>query len=347
MRIKPIQQLDIIILCLPTPLNNKKKPDLSYIKNTIKLITKYLKAGQLLILESSTYPGSTKKLIYPILKKRKFVVGKDYFIGYSPEREDPNNKKYKIHNIPKLCSGYTNSCSKITNKIYSKIIKKTVPISNIETAEFTKLFENTYRSVNIALVNELKILAKKTNLDINQIIKAADTKPFGFQAFEPGPGVGGHCIPIDPYYLQWIANKSKTNIKFIGLAGKINDMMPSWIINQTLKIKKIKNALILGIAYKKNVDDMRESPALEFIKLLKKKKIKTSYHDPYIKTIKSRKFKNQIKSVSLKNIDLYDAVFLITDHDCFDYKYIKRKANLLIDTRNKFKHEIKNKIVKL
>ena len=204
-----INHVDIIILCLPTPLKENKKPELKYIKNTLNNIFKFLKKGQTLILESSTYPGSTKELVNPLLKKSKFKVGEDFFIGYSPEREDPTNKIYNIKNIPKICSGYTINCREITNEIYSKIVDKTVKVKNIETAEFSKIFENTYRSVNIALVNELKILAKKNNLDMNEIIQAAKTKPFGFQAFKPGPGVGGHCIPVDPYYLQWVADKKK------------------------------------------------------------------------------------------------------------------------------------------
>ena len=204
---KNIKNCDIIILCLPTPLNIHKKPDLSFIKNTLLKILDYLRQGQIIILESSTYPGSTKELISPIISKKKFKIGKDFFVGYSPEREDPNNKKFRIQNIPKLCSGLSSSCIDLTNKIYSKVVSKTVKVSNIEIAEFAKIFENTYRSVNIALVNELKMLAKKKNLDMYQIIKAASTKPFGFQAFDPGPGVGGHCIPVDPYYLQWVADK--------------------------------------------------------------------------------------------------------------------------------------------
>ena len=344
---KNIKNCDIIILCLPTPLNIHKKPDLSFIKNTLLKILDYLRQGQIIILESSTYPGSTKELISPIISKKKFKIGKDFFVGYSPEREDPNNKKFRIQNIPKLCSGLSSSCIDLTNKIYSKVVSKTVKVSNIEIAEFAKIFENTYRSVNIALVNELKMLAKKKNLDMYQIIKAASTKPFGFQAFYPGPGVGGHCIPVDPYYLQWVADKKKVNIKFIGLAGKINDMMPEWIIKETLKLKKIKNALILGVAYKKNIDDMRESPALEFINILTKKKIKTDYHDPYINYIKSRKLNKKFKSVSLKNINKYDVIFLITDHDCFNYNYILKNSKLIIDTRNKFKKEIKGKVFKL
>ena len=342
-----ILNVDIIIICLPTPLTKKKNPDLSFITRTLKVIQKYLKKGQIIILESSTYPGSTKLMIEPIIQSNKFILGKNFFLGYSPEREDPSNKKYNISNIPKLLSGSTIVCKNITKLIYSSVVNNIVTMSSMEAAEFTKIFENTFRSVNIALVNELKLLATKTNLNINEIISAASTKPFGFKAFQPGPGVGGHCIPIDPYYLDWIAKKNNIKINFIGMAGKINDMMPKWIINNSLKNRNIKNALILGAAYKKNVDDMRESPALEFIKILLKKKIVVDYHDPYIKLIKTRKFTKILKSINIKKIKNYDIVYLLTDHDVFDYKFIKDNAKLIIDTRNSFKKEIKNKIIKL
>lgn len=346
-KVEVIKKADIIILCLPTPLKNNNEPDLSYLKNTIKNIRKYLIKGQLIIIESSTYPGSTKELLEPIVKKKKFTVGKDFFIGYSPEREDPNNKKFTLEKIPKIVSGYTKDCLGLTKNIYSKIINRVVKVDNIETAEFTKLFENTYRSINIALVNELKILAKKTNLDINQIISAAKTKPFGFQAFMPGPGVGGHCIPVDPYYLNWFANRNKIKLKFIEHAGIINKLMPKWIIKESEKIKKIKRALILGITYKKNISDTRESPAIDFIKILTKKKIKVDYHDPFAQVLKTRKLKKIFKSVNLKNIKNYDIVYLLTDHDCLNYEYIKKNSKLIIDTRNIYKNEINNKIVKL
>jgi UDP-N-acetyl-D-glucosamine dehydrogenase len=235
----------------------------------------------------------------------------------------------------------------LTKNIYSKIINRVVKVDNIETAEFTKLFENTYRSVNIALVNELKILAKKTNLDINKIISAAKTKPFGFQAFMPGPGVGGHCIPVDPYYLNWFANRNKIKLKFIEHAGKINKLMPKWIIKESEKIKKIKQALILGITYKKNISDTRESPAIDFIKILTKKNIKVDYHDPFVQVLKTRKLKKILKSVNLKNIGKYDIVYLLTDHDCLNYEYIKKNSKLIIDTKNIYKKEINNKIIKL
>ena len=343
---KIINQVDVIILCLPTPVKKNLIPDLSYITSTLKNVKKYLKQGQILILESSTYPGSTKEIILPYLKK--FKVGKNFFLAYSPEREDPNNQKYRIKNIPKICSGYSKNCLTISKKLYEKIIDKVVSVSNLETAEFTKLYENIYRSVNIGLVNELKIISNKLNLDIYEIINAAKTKPFGFQAFYPGPGVGGHCIPVDPYYLSWVAKKNKIKLNLIHHAGKINSQMPSWIIKKTLREKKIKNALIVGVAYKKDLDDTRESPAIEFIKILQKRKIFVNYYDPIVKELKSRNLDDKLKSVKLnkKTISNYDCVFITTDHSKINYELIKKNANLIIDTRNVYKFSSK-KILKL
>lgn len=237
---KKISICDVIILCLPTPVTKNFKPDLSFIKKTMQNINNFLRKGQILILESSTYPGSTKQILTPYLKR--FKIGINFFLGYSPEREDPNNSKFKLKNIPKICSGYTNTCLNVTANIYKKIIKKIIKVSNIETAEFVKLYENIYRSVNIGLVNELKMVSNKLNLNIYEIIKAASTKPFGFQAFYPGPGVGGHCIPVDPYYLSWIAKKNNIKTNLIYHAGKINSSMPNWVISEILKKKKNKKS---------------------------------------------------------------------------------------------------------
>lgn len=341
-----ISKLDIIILCLPTPLNKNNNPDLSFITITIKKIKKYLKEGQILILESSTYPGSTKKTFLPVIKK--FKIGINFFVGYSPEREDPNNKKYKLEEIPKICSGYTKNCSKLLKNIYSNIVKNVVSVSNIETAEFTKLYENIFRNVNIGLVNELKILSNKLGLDIYEIIKAAKTKPFGFQAFYPGPGVGGHCIPVDPYYMSFIAKKKGVKTDMIFHSGKINSMMPKWIINQTIKKLDIKKTLILGVAYKKNIDDVRESPAISFINILKKKKISVDYFDPFVKKLTSRSLDKPYFSIKLsaKNLKKYDCVFVVTNHSNVNYKLIKNNSKYIIDTRNAF--ELKDaKILKL
>lgn len=331
---KKISFCDVIILCLPTPVTKNFKPDLSFIKKTMLKIKKYLCKGQILILESSTYPGSTKQILTPYLKK--FELGNNFFLGYSPEREDPNNKKFKLVNIPKICSGYSNNCLNITVQIYKKIIKKTIKVSNIETAEFVKLYENIYRSVNIGLVNELKMVSNKLKLNIYEIIKAASTKPFGFQAFYPGPGVGGHCIPVDPYYLSWIAKRNNIKTNLIYHAGKINSSMPRWVVSEILKRKKIKKVLIVGVAYKKDLDDTREAPAIDFIKILGKKKISVSYHDPNVKFLKSRKLKNTLNSKNLNSNELkkYDCVIIVTNHSNINYDLIKKNSKLIIDTRN-------------
>lgn len=341
-----IAKIDVIILCLPTPLTKKFKPDLSYIRKTLQVIKRYLFKGQIIILESSTYPGSTKELLTPFLKK--FFIGKNFFLGYSPEREDPNNKKFNLENIPKICSGYTQNCSRITKILYSKIVKRVIGVSNLETAEFVKLYENIYRSVNIGLVNELKMVSNKLNLNIYEIIEAAKTKPFGFQAFYPGPGVGGHCIPIDPYYLSWVANKKKIKTNLIFHAGKINSNMPRWILSETFKKRKITKVLIIGVAYKKDLDDTRESPSIDFIKILKNKKIKVDIHDPNIKLLKSRKLNSVYisKKLNQKMIKSYDCVIITTDHTNIDYKLIKKNAKFIVDTKNVFKQKL-NKVLKL
>ncbi len=337
---KLINETDIIILCLPTPLTSTLKPDLSYIKNTLTNILPNLKKGQLIILESSTYPGSTREIISDRLKKNKFNIGKNFFVGYSPEREDPSNKKFTIENIPKICSGISKNCTQLTKIIYSKIINKIVLVKNIETAEFTKIFENTFRSVNIALVNEMKILCHKLKLNIFDIINAAKTKPFGFQPFYPGPGVGGHCIPVDPYYLSWLAKKKKMKLNFVELAGNINRKMPTWIINQSLiKNRKKLKILLIGVSYKKNVGDTRESPALDFIKILKKSGHIVNFYDPIVKKISSRKLKDEMKSIklNLKNLKNQDLVYILTNHSNINYRLIENHAKKIIDTRNVFK----------
>lgn len=341
-----INDVNVIILCLPTPLTKKFKPDLSYIVNTLKNIKNYLSKGQIIILESSTYPGSTKKILTPYLKK--FFIGKNFFLGYSPEREDPNNKKFNLENIPKVCSGYSKNCLNITKKLYLKVIKKVVGVSNLETAEFVKLYENIYRSVNIGLVNEMKMISNKLNLNIYEIINAAKTKPFGFQPFYPGPGVGGHCIPVDPYYLSWIASKFKVKSNLIYHAGKVNSSMPKWILSKLKTFKDIKKILIVGVAYKKDLDDTRESPAVEFIKILKNKKVKVDYFDPFVKQLKSRKLFKTLNSIKLSASKLkeYSCVIIITNHSNINYNLIKKYSRLIIDTRDIYK-EKSNKILKL
>ena len=325
-----LSNYNIFIVTVPTPVTKSNKPDFKPLLNACKILGKKIKRGTVIAFESTVYPGATQDICGKEIEKYSGLqMEKDFFLGYSPEREDPNNKKFNITNIPKLCSGYSKNCLNLTDKLYQKIVKKTVKLSNIETAEFTKIFENTFRSINIALVNELKLLSTKT-------------KPFGFMAFEPGPGVGGHCIPVDPYYLDWVAKKNNIKMSFIGLAGKINDYMPEWIIKKSINKKTIKHALIIGAAYKKNIDDMRESPALKFFEILEKKKIKVEYHDPFIPILKSRNLKKKYRSVSLKKIKKYDIIYLLTDHDNLDFNYIRKNSKFIIDTRNIYKENFNN-----
>ena len=348
---KVIKDSEIIIYCLPTPLDRNKGPDMSFISNTLKNSKKYFKKGQLHILESTTYPGTTEEYFLPIFHDMKLKIGKDIFLGYSPEREDPGNNIYSIGQISKVISGYSLNCKLLVKNLYDNIVKKTIPVSDLQSAEMTKLLENIYRSINIGMINELKLVCEKMSIDIFEIINAAKTKPFGFQAFYPGPGLGGHCIPIDPYILSWKAKEFGIDTKFIELAGQINESMPNYVIqnlqdklgqqNKTLHNSKV---LVLGVAYKKNVDDIRESPALKIIELLQKKKVKISFSDPFVSRLqKSRKYDFKYKSIKLsKNILLqFDAVILVTDHDAFDYKLISKNSKIIIDTRGRYKTDNK------
>ena len=337
----PISVSDVVIYCLPTPLNHKNEPEMKYVRSSLNYSKKYFKSGQALILESTTYPGTTEEFFVPILNK--FEIGKNIFLIYSPEREDPGSKKYNVTNIPKIVRGYSKNCVKIAKTLYGSLNNnQTIGVSSIKTAEITKLLENIYRSVNIGLVNEMKLITKKMNIDIIEVINAAKTKPFGFKAFYPGPGLGGHCIPIDPFILTWKAKQFGIDTKFIKLSGQINKYMPKYVVQNTIKsIKKLnrKKILILGIAYKKNVDDIRESPALEIIKLFKKNNCLVSYSDPFVPKIpKTRKFDFQLKSIKLnsKNLNKFDACVLVTDHDIFNYNLIKKSSKLIIDCRGKY-----------
>ncbi len=326
---------------------------MSYIKNAIDLIKNYISKNQLLILESTVYPGATEEFFLPIILKKKFILGKNYFLGYSPEREDPGNKKFNISNIVKLVSGHTEKCLKLTDKLYRSIGIKTYKVSNIQTAEMTKLYENIFRSVNIGLVNEMKLISEKMNLDVYEIINAAKSKPFGFKAFYPGPGLGGHCIPIDPYLLTWKAKQYDINTKFIELSADINNSMPNYVvekINEGLNIlgKNFSNSkiLILGVAYKKNINDIRESPALKIMEILKQKNSNFLYHDSFIPKL-SFKYKSKLLTyksieISRKNMKKLDLVCLVTDHDNCDYNFIKDNSKVIVDCRGKFR---KNKNV--
>ncbi len=339
-----LEEVDVIIICVPTPVGKHYEPDLFFVINSAKTIAQYLRKGQLVILESTTYPGTTEEELLPILSQTGLKVGEDFFLGYSPEREDPGNKKFSTSTIPKVVSGVTENCLALVDALYSHIVVKTVVVSSPKVAEATKILENTYRAVNIALVNELKIIFEKMGIDVWEVIEAAKTKPFGFQAFYPGPGLGGHCIPIDPFYLTWKAKEYDIHIRFIELAGEVNTSMPYYVVEKTIRALNAHNVpikgakiLLVGIAYKPEVDDMRESPALKIMALLEQEGSVVDYHDPYIPVLpKTRKYQFEKSSVLLtaQNIAQYDAVVITTNHSNVDYQLIAEKAKLIIDTRN-------------
>ena len=348
-----LPEVDAILIAVPTPLNDHREPEMKYIVSSGKSVQQYLRKGQLVVLESSTYPGTTDEVLLPMCENpggvnqgEKFVVGKDFFLAFSPEREDPNNPEYNTATIPKVVGGMTESCRDIACALYDQVIVKTVPVSSPRAAEATKLVENIYRAINIALVNELKMVFDRMDIDVWEVIDAAKTKPFGFHAFYPGPGLGGHCIPIDPFYLTWKAREYEINTKFIELAGEVNIYQPYYVIERTMEfmnnVKKTLNGskvLILGASYKKNIDDMRESPSLKLIEILREKGADVDYNDPYVpKLPATRKYKFDMTSVELteKNLNKYDVVLLSTDHDDYDAKFISDHSKLIVDTRNFF-----------
>jgi len=335
---------DAIIICVPTPLSKNREPDMSFIESTSDAIAKILHPGQLISLESTTYPGTTREVLLPKFERNGLRAGRDFFLVFSPEREDPGNPKFHTQNIPKIVGGMTPSCKALGTALYSKIVDRVIPVSSPEAAEFAKILENTFRGVNIALVNELKVLADRMNVDIWEVIDAAATKPFGFMPFYPGPGLGGHCIPIDPFYLAWKARELNSSTHFIELAGEINSNMPAYVVEKlgnalNARGRCVKGAriLILGIAYKKDVGDMRESPAFEIIEQLQDKGAKVFYNDPYIPQIpKLRRHKFDLKSSKLtpKLLKSMDAVVIVTNHSDYDFGWIVEHANLVVDTRN-------------
>ena len=335
-----LKNCDVVMICLPTPLK-KKIPDMSYVYNCGNEIKKVIKPSQLIILESTVFPGATFEF-YKKFKLQKFLIGKNIFLGYSPERENPGDKKFSYQSTPKVVSGYTNNCTILTDCVYKHIVKKTVKAKDLKSAETSKLLENLYRAVNIGLINELKIICNNLKIDVFEVIKLAATKNFGFQKFMPGPGLGGHCIPIDPFYLSWISKKNGYDPKFIRLAGELNTSMPKWVIKRMLaniKEKKPK-ILILGVAYKKNVDDDRESPSIEIMKLLTKKKVRFEYNDPYFPQLrKGRNFKFTKKSMPIteKNLKKFNAILVVTDHDIYNYKFIYKNSKQVFDARGVYK----------
>ena len=347
-----VSKVDALIICVPTPLGEHKEPDISFVLNTLKSLLPHIKRGQIISLESTTYPGTTDEELRPRIEKKGFKIGDDFFLIFSPEREDPGNPNFTTATIPKIVGGVTSSCLDIGLALYGSIVNKVVPVSSTKTAEMTKLLENIYRSVNIGLVNELKIVADGMGIDIWEVIEAASTKPFGFTPFYPGPGLGGHCIPIDPFYLTWKAHEFGIHTRFIELAGEINSSMPEWVIKKVVDAlnelgKSVKNAkiLVLGITYKKNIDDMRESPAVELIELLASKGAIVSYSDPHVPRIpKMRKYNFDLTSVVITTSTLseMDCILIATDHDAFDYDFIQKNSRLIIDTRGRYRNKASN-----
>ncbi|MBW7991607.1 MAG: nucleotide sugar dehydrogenase [Planctomycetes bacterium] len=339
-----LKNVDAILVCVPTPLTQNREPDMQFIIKSTETIAKYLQPGQLIILESTTYPGTTREVMIPILQSSGLKAGKDFHLAYSPEREDPGNKDFSTGTIPKVVGGLTKKCCDMACKLYDTAIVWTVDVSSLETAEASKILENVYRCVNIAMVNELKVVFDRMDIDIWEVINAASTKPFGFKAFYPGPGLGGHCIPIDPFYLTWKARQYGMPTRFIELAGEINTSMPRYVIAKTTEAlnehrKSLKGSkiLVLGLAYKKDIDDLRESPSIELIELLREKGAKVDYNDPYIpRTHKQRQhdLKMTSKKLSAKMLSSYDVVLISTDHSDYDYKWIVKNAKLVVDTRN-------------
>lgn len=339
-------ECDALILCVPTPLTKYREPDLSFVINTVNEIKPYLRKGQLVSLESTTYPGTTTEELLPRVQESGLTVGKDIFLVYSPEREDPGNPNFNTRTIPKVIGGHTPTCLQIGQALYQQAVDQVVPVSSTKTAEMVKLLENIHRAVNIGLVNEMKIVADRMGIDIFEVIQAAATKPFGFTPYYPGPGLGGHCIPIDPFYLTWKAREYGINTRFIELAGEVNRAMPEYVVNKLVqglnqqgKALKGSNILVLGIAYKKNVGDMRESPSAEILKLIQQQGGIISYSDPHVPTfppMRNYNFDLASQPLTTKILVAADAVVLATDHDAFNYNLILNNAQLIIDTRGKY-----------
>ena len=345
-----LKEADALLLCVPTPLNQYREPDMSYVISTTESVAHYLREGQLVILESTTYPGTTEEVLIPLLEKYSgLTAGKDFYVAYSPEREDPGNPNFNTAKIPKVIGGHGDDALKLAQALYDTAIVQTVPVSDTKTAEAVKITENVFRSVNIALVNELKVVYAKMGIDVHEVLDAADTKPFGFMKFTPGPGLGGHCIPIDPFYLTWKAREFQENTRFIELAGEINTHMPQYVVEQTSKAlnthRKAVNGsriLLVGLAYKPNVDDMRESPAIELMHLLEELGAEVAYYDSYIQTIPPNREHFEYtgrNSIEWKKstISEFDAVLITTNHSDINYQELADWSSCIIDTRNAMK----------
>lgn len=337
------READALLICVPTPLNRFREPDLSFVTGTMDCLVPHLRRGQLVCLESTTYPGTTEEELKPRIESGNLKVGTDVFLCFSPEREDPGNREFVTRTIPKICGGVTAACLEVGLALYGQVIDKVIPVSSTRAAEMTKLLENIHRAVNIGLVNEMKIVCDRMGIDVHEVIRAAATKPFGFVPYWPGPGLGGHCIPIDPFYLTWKAREFGIHTRFIELAGEINHGMPEWVVGKIAaalndRTKSIKDSkiLVLGIAYKKNVDDTRESPAVELMELLTARGAKVDYSDMHVPVFpKMREHRFELESVALtpRTVASYDVVLVATNHDAFDYAMIGKHAKLIVDTR--------------
>ncbi|WP_339512628.1 UDP-N-acetyl-D-glucosamine 6-dehydrogenase [Pseudomonas sp. RL_15y_Pfl2_60] len=347
-------ECDALILCVPTPLNKYREPDMSYVTNTSDAIKPFLREGQIVSLESTTYPGTTEEELLPRVEEGGLKVGKDIFLVYSPEREDPGNPDFETRTIPKVIGGHTESCLEVGIALYEQAIDKVVSVSSTKAAEMTKLLENIHRAVNIGLVNEMKVVADRMGIDIFEVVDAAATKPFGFTAYYPGPGLGGHCIPIDPFYLTWKAREYGLHTRFIELSGEVNQAMPEYVVsklvdglNDSGKPLKGSKVLVLGIAYKKNVDDMRESPSVEIMELLEAKGCAVAYSDPHVPVfpkMREHNFNLSSEKLTAENIASFDAIILATDHEKFDYELIAKHGRLIVDSRGKYRSRLENVI---
>lgn len=341
-----LKGVDCILICVPTPLNKNREPDISYIVNTSETISEYLQKGQLVVLESSTFPGTTEEVMRPILEKSGLKCHEDFYLAFSPEREDPNNPKFNTRTIPKVVGANHPHTLELTKTLYDQVIVKTIPVSSSQAAEATKLLENIFRSVNIALVNEMKVILDRMGIDVWEVINAASTKPFGFMPFYPGPGLGGHCIPIDPFYLTWKARQYDISTRFIELAGEVNTDMPYYVVSKVMDAlndhqKSIKgsNILILGMSYKKDIDDLRESPTLKLMEILERKGAHVDYNDPFFQDLHpmrhySYEHKSSVDITTPENLAKYDAVLISTDHTAYDWDFIVKHAKVVVDTRN-------------
>jgi UDP-N-acetyl-D-glucosamine dehydrogenase len=347
-----IAELDTVNICVPTPLRKTKDPDMSYIVSSCQLIAKHLHAGMLLILESTTYPGTTDELLLPMFEASGLRAGQDFFLCFSPERVDPGNPVYQTANIPKVVGGVTPECTRIGTLFYQQALERVVPVSSTQVAEMVKLLENTFRMINIGMVNELAMMCDRMGINVWEIIDAAATKPFGFMPFYPGPGLGGHCIPIDPFYLSWKTRQAGFEARFIELAGYINGQMPQFVVekvqsalNERGKALKGAHVHLLGVAYKKDIEDIRESPALDVMHLLQRRHARISYSDPHVPEIRTDGL--ELRSEPIESVAAADCVLIVTNHSAFDYAAIVNKASLIVDTRNALKGMVSEKIVRL